>query len=1114
MDNLKLQEAVDIFKELGWEEVTPENVLQLSLGSPEQKRKALAGLKSGKWGEFAKLDENTYGWRSFVGVDEGKLALFAVRVGVDAQRAVSVLRRENNELFVRIIAERGEKFASDFIRYACVSGLRSWEHSASVFGSTAVLLVDKMSLEIPQTIGYMKDWSVYAAAAMGLKAETFHKETDLPGLELIEKRFIEHIQTGVAVGAAATGPFGAVFPEGVKRGFIDREEAVDLAFFALDAAVRPGDRKVWLRILDELGVTDAEFCARVQSLIPLLATGDTAVVTRLAPVLIANTEEELLTEVITAAFSTGVNKARQLVLKAALERSCPKNAEALSVWLAMLSNDKDKKLSQLAGRLMEQWNIHMDLPEEMAEIQGLWRHTPEVWHMPPFETGEASPEALTALTAQLVGQAAVVHDVTAEQFLAVANAVARQNPEAARMSLRGLRHEDPLLYFVGCWAKGEEPRYGFDKDGENNDMQTFIQHPLTARDYVVALNLGQMPCLLSTPVSVDLSVSVPELSSRLALYHGAKADVLEADLFLALTRLDLTTATEEARLELERLDVPILLQSGEKMPVSAGEAVLTYLNDPIKEPPLDLSDNGYWGSVMRIPTPESLCDFPSRLSAYPSERFSVLPCFGDAALYDIRWNYGEVYHEKGLVLRQIARRRKPLPPGAAINLLAAQRSSDPDAAEDSMLAVTEAWERGLLRPGAADVRLIDWSSKPPTNLAALAAALEIIARDGLLAVVWPVVDALIDAALNAPRLIAGAAELAELAAEFLPEVIAAAEQGRAEKSALYLPGLRALAERGGSSRAVSAARKAVCALPHVETPPVTEKPSAPAPDTPFEELWPTGGREAALIDDGAAVAVNVMYQGSSKKLLLFTLTWPGISDRIFHVVKSWYYDLEHEGQCQAYAAVPGAVEFDNDREKQVWLHWDEEKNTMAISENRNWVDGKDGPLRGISCPPLPLSLLTVIIGLLAQDGDAVYFAPRLLKQFIEDRQIDARVVRRAAQTLLQSPVISPAKLIRALEKEIELLPVMWPILTESVHAAGALIAAGNKAPAWVNRVLDTVLRYAPYLAEAARRGLIPAGDAEWVGLSEIAALAAKSAAGVKAQSLLWLQQPLDQRNGE
>jgi hypothetical protein len=145
---------------------------------------------------------------------------------------------------------------------------------------------------------------------------------------------------------------------------------------------------------------------------------------------------------------------------------------------------------------MGQWGISADvLPTETAELQGLWRETPPLWHLPPLEIGEASPDVLTALAAQLVGQAAVVHDVTTERFLAVANAVARQDPKAARMSLRGLRYKDPLFYFARCWAKGEEPCYGFDREGGNDDGRTAVE-PLLARDHAVVSHLGALPCLL------------------------------------------------------------------------------------------------------------------------------------------------------------------------------------------------------------------------------------------------------------------------------------------------------------------------------------------------------------------------------------------------------------------------------------------------------------------------------------------------------------------------------------------------------------------------------------------------------------------------------------------
>jgi hypothetical protein len=93
-------------------------------------------------------------------------------------------------------------------------------------------------------------------------------------------------------------------------------------------------------------------------------------------------------------------------------------------------------------------------------------------------------------------------------------------------------------------------------------------------------------------------------------------------------------------------------------------------------------------------------------------------------------------------------------------------------------------------------------------------------------------------------------------------------------------------------------------------------------------------------------------------------------------------------------------------------------------------------------------------------------------------------------------------LVRSPEKDAKLLPLLWPMLTECVKAAGASTAAGEKPPVWVNRVLDIALRYAPYLSEAAKRGLIPKDDARFAGLSEIAASKAKSTAVAKAKNLL------------
>jgi hypothetical protein len=304
---------------------------------------------------------------------------------------------------------------------------------------------------------------------------------------------------------------------------------------------------------------------------------------------------------------------------------------------------------------------------------------------------------------------------------------------------------------------------------------------------------------------------------------------------------------------------------------------------------------------------------------------------------------------------------------------------------------------------------------------------------------------------------------------------------------------------------VEVAKKVANLLPPALREP--KKDSAPAQmDPPFDEIWPERKKAAALIEDGVTVKVAEAPQiYAGKKWFLFILTLPGISDRVFHVVKgNWYYDLDREGQCRAYVAAPGDEVFKGEGENEVWLHWDVEQKRMAVSKFRNWRKESTDPLNGGSTP-ITASMLTIIVSLLAQDGEAVYYAPRMLKECVENGTMDAEVVRKATQILLQSPAVSPAKLVRVLENDIRLLPTLWPMLTECVKAAGAKVTGGEAPPVWVNRVLGIALRYAPYLAEAAKRGIIPPDDAQWPGLADIAATKKKSAAVGKAKELMALK---------
>ena len=146
--------------------------------------------------------------------------------------------------------------------------------------------------------------------------------------------------------------------------------------------------------------------------------------------------------------------------------------------------------------------------------------------------------------------------------------------------------------------------------------------------------------------------------------------------------------------------------------------------------------------------------------------------------------------------------------------------------------------------------------------------------------------------------------------------------------------------------------------------------------------------------------------------------------------------------------------------------------------------------------------MTIALASLAQDGESIYGAKSLVRRLVNEGDLSCELLRDITRELLAHEAISPAKLIRIIEKENELLSVFWVMLSECISHAGARTLKEKKPPVWVNRVLDIAIYYAGYLREAVKRGYIPADDGIWKGLSEIANSAAKSTAVKKAKSLL------------
>ena len=700
------------------------------------------------------------------------------------------------------------------------------------------------------------------------------------------------------------------------------------------------------------------------------------------------------------------------------------------------------------------WQLNYAQIEEShtQDIKHLWQKTPSLWTCPQFDWGKVTPQALTELASELVSRREFVCDTVAERFLAVANKIAYNDPQSARTSLAGVKPTsvDVLLNLIACWVKGIEPEGYWGAD--QKDMVNEVLH---ARNYVVCKNLDQLPCILSTPSKNDLSITVDDVCKRLEKYQKNNIGALEADIFLALTRLDTKTQSSKNLNLLKTLKVDVILQSGKKMPVNAGDIVLAYLDCPVKEVLLDYNEE-YFGDI-KIPTTPSLQYFPKRfdsLGDLTTSAFSVFPLWGDAAIRLSVSSFNEMEHGKGLIFRQIAKRQMPLTAGVAMNILAAQRSASPRAIADIALAVNEAWERGLLIPGIADVFLLDWINSTPSKLVSLVATLSNIAQQGLLSVVWPILDELILASLKAPRLLVGTDEIVNAIAEFLPEVQFAVTNGLASPNQLDLLGLRALAEKTGSSRAISVAKYIITQLPDIKS--VKSKKSNEVNITDFDKIWPKKERNIPVLDDGAIISIDLFEQSKSNSAFIFTLKLPDINDRVFHIVKTnWFYDLE-EGQCQAYPAPIEHPKFTTDSQKSVYLHWDNDKKALLVSKYRNWLKNEDGPLSSTKIPALSNTLLMVVIGLLAQDGEGAYFA----ENYVLTSRIDEETVRRAILLFLKNPIVSPAKLIRSLEKEIKFLPLLWPILIECVRFVGNLVSRGEKIPVWTNRILDISLQYA------------------------------------------------------
>ena len=1156
----KLERAVEIYRSLGYEETAYENILSLGIGTKEEQGIAREGLKSGEWVQIKQLSENSYGFAPVIDVDLKKLAVFAIRIGVEAKRAANVIGR-GDEIALQAIMARGENYAIHFISAAESGNRRAWENSLSVLGMLCLKLLHRMNLSIPESVEYMKDWAAASSVILlGAKKDYLFDDSFTLEKDEILRRFIEHIEKGISLNMPGTGPFPDLLFFGVENHLLSKEAAKEYIFDALYIAKRPGDRKAWVELLDKLGCTEKDFLERAENLIPLLGLGESPLIERFAPVLIENISEELLYPVLISCTSAKVKKTKKMLLNSVLKREKPKTANDFAEWLSLYLQDEDNSIAALAEKLALSWGIALEQEESTKELRGLWRESPELWEVPRFSLGDKTAESLTDMVALLSDRKDCVEDLLFEQFLALANQIAYKNPEEAKISLAGIPNSDSgILWTLGRWARGietkpvEESRQRF-WQGEKEIVKIEYRELLTMRRELLFRTMGKWPCLLSTPSFEDLSISIEDFLERLSLYRAEKFSyVSEPDLQLALTRLDMETFAKEDRSKctekLKELDLKVQLPSGEFLQdeegkdILLGELIAAYLQDPYVEPDFFPGETPYWKVELKMP--ESLKALPYRLSYSHNALFSIFPNWGDYSLTAVHRDF-EVYHGQGIILRQLARRRKPLSKGALMNWIAVFGKLSDENAEEALKANKEAWERGLLLPGLADISYLDWSGGEMSNLANLASAMDFMANEGMLSLVWKAACDIVEQSLKMPRILAGTAEIVKFLRDYLDEVIFAVEKKLASKEALEMKPIRILAGKSGSSKAVSYAKEILEKLLSIETEQIQSAKNAglrensgrkdhaalnedislindkglrenqgnikntsksniiSSVETPadFERVWLPLPEGKALLEDHVTFRVKGLELRKNEKVFQFDLNLSEDSDCSYQVViAGWLYGLAHEGQVSGTKVDRRGDRNDKiDAEKEVWLHFDKEKGKIVVSEFRNWRGGNKAPLEGEATPYSKL-FLSFAVALLAQDGDSIYGAKSLFKELVQAGTLSLKIVREITRLLLSYEEISPAKLVRIAEKERELLSICWGMLWECIKDAGMKTVETGKPPVWINRILDICIYYAAYLREAAKRGSISKEDALWPGLLEMANCSAKSTAVKKAKEL-------------
>lgn len=765
--NPHLDTATSIFTQLGWGEIPLELTPTHTIGTATQQQQAWEGLESGPFRSYS-LEKDSVRWGGFevrttihVDVDEVKLALFALRLGMPLMRVAELLADMKIHSPLPLDAVReilrgyGPDFLNRIVRFACDPSLRSGTHDESRLGCFVVDWVLHGLVSPPESVEFYKDWALFAANVLNPSGlpEKFHIARNLPHPDLVLPQFVEFFHAALRHGVPATGPFGYLLPGAVAHGVVSREQAIKECFRALGSAVRPSHRKRWAQLLvQDFQLSPAHMLPHLDQIVSLVATVEEPMITLFALPLLPVVDSDRVADLAVPALCARSRKTLVAVLQALALRTDDRSGYAEQ--LRELAKSRDAKVAALAKDLVGH------APEHPQPVVPLWSPAPPTWTTPRFEPGPAMVDGIVANL-----KAATQDCLAVEKVLAQLVELSLTDVAAAKRAVSGVSARDfPVL---NRWTKGS----------------LCAPDSTNGADHAAAIvrDLGTIPCALSRPTWVDFRIDPADLLARLELFQQHNIPARVADFQRALLRLDVTRIPGDWARRCAALTVPVLFDDNTPAPITLAEFLADYPTHVVAEP----SGVGRESLRFTLITKEKLPLLP--------EVFPLIP----HAVLDNLQGFNEDHERMLKTAWWLAHQPAPLDSAQLINLLLCIPEKESVAAA-IVQAIQGAWSRGLIHPNVARLDHLKEGNihhSVPAEVTRLKELVEL----GMLSVVWDIFDQRLgQAALYPlhPNLIL----TVDAVDEYLPHV---------PNEARILPGLRALAARKGNAKVVRRAREVV-----------------------------------------------------------------------------------------------------------------------------------------------------------------------------------------------------------------------------------------------------------------------------------------------------------------